>query len=141
MTVHGKRRAAKTLLDCTHEPGRVRLVAVACSVAARDFGALVPVGKIGSDTRQYDCLVTPQGCSRWGDLPFLFSCVGRVGGDPNLFRCLTPCVCGEGVVLSAAEVFSPFSDKVFMGSLDLQNRTRIGTMNLIVWRLSVCRAA
>ena len=33
-TVRGKRRAAKTLLDCTHEPGRVRLVAVACSVAA-----------------------------------------------------------------------------------------------------------
>ena len=33
--------------------------AAACSVAARDSGAFVPVGEIGSDTRQYDCLVTP----------------------------------------------------------------------------------
>src|SRR5260221_277476 len=58
--------------------------AAACSVAARDSGAFVPVGKIGSDTRQYDCLVTPVRVFPLGRFAFSVWCVGRVGGGPKL---------------------------------------------------------
>ena len=103
-------------------------VAVACSVAARDSGAFVPVGKIGSDTRQYDCLVTPARVFPLGRFAFSVWCVGRVGGGPKLSRRLPPPPSGEGVLLSTDDrparpsfknpnVFNDSSDVRFMGSL------------------------
>jgi hypothetical protein len=47
-------------------------VAAACSVAARGSGAFVPAGKIRSDTRQDDCLVT------------LGASAGRNAGAPSV---------------------------------------------------------
>ena len=105
-----------------------RSVAVACSVAARDSGAFVPVGEIGSDTRPYDCLVTPARVFPLGRFAFSVRCVGRVGGDPNLRRWSPPQARGEGVVLSTSDspaspssknsnVFSAFRDERFMESI------------------------
>src|SRR5439155_5060237 len=74
-------------------------VAAACSVAARDSGAFVPVGEIGSDTRQYDCLVTPARMFPLGRFAFSVWCVGRVGGGPKFDRPAPTSPCGEGVVL------------------------------------------
>jgi len=81
-------------------------VAVACSVAARDSGAIVPVGKIGSDTRQYNCLVTPFEVFPLGRFAFFVMCVGRVGGGPKFDSCFAHCTSGEGAAL-----FKPVSQQ------------------------------
>ena len=101
--------------------------AAACSVAARDSGAFVPVGKIGSDTRQYDCLVTPVRVFPLGRFAFSVWCVGRVGGGPKLVSKAPSARLGEGVVSFASDtphqpicknpsVFSVFPNVRFMGS-------------------------
>ena len=103
-------------------------VAAACSMAARDSGAFVPVGEIGSDTRQYDCLVTPARVFPLGRFAFSVWCVGRVGGGPKLFSETPSSGLGEGGVSSAAETHEPsvckkpfisdvFRSGRFMGSL------------------------
>ena len=116
---------------CLIEPMNLRdsnSVAVACSVAARDSGAFVPVGKIGSDIRQHDCLVTPVEVFPLGRFAFSVWCVGRVGGGPNLRRCSPPPARGEGVVLFISgspnsdsskkpNILSTSCDERFMGSL------------------------
>jgi len=100
--------------------------AAACSVAARDSGAFVPVGEIGSDTRQYDCLVTPVRVFPLGRFAFSVWCVGRVGGGPKLVSKTPSARLGEGVVSFASDtphqpicknpnVFSVFRNARFMG--------------------------
>ncbi len=117
-------------------------VAAACSVAARDSGAFVPVGKIGSDTRQYDCLVTPARVFPLGRFAFSVWCVGRVGGGPNLRRRSPPPACGEGVVLSTAHLSHARRSKTSVFSSILATSgswegrtskiwTRIEAMNLV----------
>ena len=113
--------------------------AAACSVAARDSGAFVPVGEIGSDTRQYDCLVTPARVFPLGRFAFSVWCVGRVGDGPKLVSKAPSARLGEGVVSFASDtphqpirknpnVFSVFPNVRFMGSLHFFLK-RIGTMN------------
>jgi hypothetical protein len=108
-------------------------VAAACSLAARDSGAFVPAGKIGSDTRQDDCLVTPAVVFPLGRLAFSVWCAGHVVGGFNFGGRSLPLGSGQGVLSSIAEararhspkkptIFSFFRKEQFMGRL---NKRRI----------------
>ena len=94
------------------------LVAVACSVTVVDSGALVPVGKIGSDTRQSNCLVTPLGEFPLGRFAFSVRCVGRVGGGPKLVSHTPPDPTGEGLCcLVPARTNQPFAKSPMFSAL------------------------
>jgi hypothetical protein len=97
------------------------------------LGALVPAGKIGSDTRQDDCLVTPAVVFPLGRFAFSLWCVGHVGGGLNFGGRSPPLGSGEGVVWSIAEararhssqkpsIFSFFRNERFMRSINLNRR-------------------
>src|SRR5258706_124853 len=72
--------------------------------AARDSGAFVPVGEIGSDTRQHDCLVTPARVFPISGVHTSVLQLLTILGCRQLHRNAPTSPCGAGVVLPAGFV-------------------------------------